>query len=248
MAEEGVLPAPPAEAPDPFIEIANLVDHLREEGHHQAHEAALHVVVVNARAQELEQANAALQEARQEAEQRAANAAAAQHRAPGGDPDPGFEGSDNDGPDGRGGQRRADGGRRWVKPIPTSDFPPFPGRSYLRQHAYFERLEDAKVMYRCTGSHVVNSAVRTFNTSEYTWWSTHGRDYYQHLKDGGTRSLTAFRRAVEREYSDHAGPEEARMRLYSLRQGADHRVSQYKGYFDLIVAQLPPEDRQNTGH
>jgi hypothetical protein len=38
------------------------------------------------------------------------------------------------------------------------------------------------------------------------------------------------------------------MRLYSLRQGADHRVSQYKGYFDLIVAQLPPEDRQNTGH
>jgi len=103
-------------------------------------------------------------------------------------------------------------------------------------------------MYQCTGAHVVNSVVRTFNTSEYTWWSTHGRDYYRHLKNRGTRSLAAFRQAVEREYSDHAGPEEARMRLYSLRQGADHRVSQYKGYFDLIVAQLPPEDRQNTGH
>jgi hypothetical protein len=39
MAEEGVLPAPLAEAPDLFIKIAGLVNLLREEGRHDQAES-----------------------------------------------------------------------------------------------------------------------------------------------------------------------------------------------------------------
>jgi len=136
--------------------------------------------------------------------------------------------------------------RRWRKPIPLSEIPDFPGRVYSKQSEYFSKLRDTRELYNCSGRLIVQSAVRKLPAQDYVWWSTHGRDYYLQLKDDGHRSLTAFRLAIEREYSDQQSPEIARMRLFTLAQGKRHRVSAYKSYFDTIVSQLPKADRKNS--
>ena len=144
-------------------------------------------------------------------------------------------------------QNRGASKQRWNKPIPVASVPVFPGRVYNEQRAYFARLRHLKELYQCSGGIVVNSAVQKFATEYFSWWNTHGQEAYRRLKrEENKSSLSAFKAALQREYFDAAGPLRARQKLYNLRQGAKHRVSNYKSYFDTLVDLLPDADRANT--